>query len=112
MRAGSQIMRLHLYSDATLLSITGAVPAYLLRMRIIDVNTRTERSVTVAYIPQVKGKLLETCKGQEARSENLQRVLLLTFRTLFPASHCGARMDLSNGGRVRISPLPLLYVRD
>lgn len=112
MRAGTRMLVLHLYSDATVLSDSGAVSAYPLRMRIVNVNTKKERWLTVAYIPQVEGKFLDKRKAQEVRSDLLQRVLHLTFRNTIQASHRGAWMDLRDGGRVRVSPRVLLYVCD
>lgn len=112
MRAGTRMLVLHLYSDDTVLSDSGAVSAYPLRMRIANVNTKMERWETLAYIPRVAGRLLDKRKAQEVRSELLQRVLHLTFRNTIQASHLCAWTDLHDCGRVRMSPKVLLYVCD
>lgn len=109
MRAGTRVLGLHLYSDSTVLSGSGAVSAYPLRMRVVNVNTDKEQWMTIAYIPQVEGKFFETRKGQEVRSELLQRVLHLAFRSAIQASHRGVWMDLPGGECVRVSPRALLY---
>lgn len=114
MPEGTKVLGLHIYSDATVLSRSGAVSAYPLRMRVVNVNSSgaTVRWVTIAYIPQVAGKFLDTRKGQEVRSELLQRVLHLAFRSAIQASHTGAWLDLPDGGQMHVSPRALLYVCD
>lgn len=114
MPEGTKVLGLHIYSDATVLTRSGAVSAYPLRMRVVNVSPSgsTERWVTIAYIPQVAGKFLDTRKGQEVRSELLQRVLHLAFRSCIQASHTGAWMELRDGRRVHTSPRALLYVCD
>lgn len=109
---GTQVLVLHLYSDSTVLSGSGAVSAYTLLMRIVNINAKVEQWVTIAYIPQVVGKFMDTSGGHEVRSELLQRVLHLTLRTAIQASHSGAWMDLPDGGKKRVSPRALLYVCD
>jgi len=106
----TRVLAMHLYSDATVLSSSGAVSAYPLRMRIVNVNTKNVRWMTLAYIPQVEAKFLETRKGQEVRSELLQRILHIVFRRSVLASHRGAWLNLPVDGRVLVSPRALLYV--
>jgi len=66
-----RLLAMHLYSDATLLSSSGAVSAYPIRMRVVNVNSKDVRWMTLAYIPQVDANFVETRKGQEVRSELL-----------------------------------------
>ena len=108
----TRVLAMHLYSDATVLSSSGAVSAYPLRMRVVNVNTKDVRWMTLAYIPQVEAKFVETRKGQEVRSELLQRILHIVFRRSVLASHRGAWLNLPGGGRVLVSPRALLYVCD
>ena len=109
---GTRVLGFYLYSDATVLSSSGAVSAYPLRMRVINIDTDEVRWVTLAYIPQVENKFLETMKGQEVRSELLQRIIHVVFRTSLLASHDGTWLNLPGGGCVRVSPRALLYVCD
>ena len=109
---GTRVLGMHLYSDATVLSSSGAVSAYPLRMRVVNINTEQVRWVTLAFIPQVEAKFLETRKGSEVRSELLQRILHVVFRRSMLASHRGVWLDLPGGGQMRVSPRPLLYVCD
>jgi len=46
--SGTRVLGLHLYSDSTVLSNSGAVSAYPLRMRVINITTKEVRWVTVA----------------------------------------------------------------
>ena len=112
MHEDTRVLAMHLYSDATVLSSSGAVSAYPLRMRVVNINTKDVRWVTLAYIPQVESKFIKTRKGHEVRSELLQRILHLVFRGSVLASHRGAWLNLPGGGRVRVSPRALLYVCD
>jgi len=68
--------------------------------------------VTLAYIPQVEAKFLETRKGHEVRAELLQRISHLVCRTSVRASHEEELINLPGGGRMRVSPRALLYVCD
>ena len=70
------------------------------------------RWVTLAYIPQVQEKFLETMRGQEVGAELLQRILHIVFRTSLLESHDGTWLNLPGGGCVRVSPSALLYVCD
>jgi len=70
------------------------------------------RWVTLAYIPQVEAKFLETMRGQEVRAELLQRILHVVFRTSLLADHDGMWLNLPGGGCERVSPRALLYVSD
>jgi len=112
MHEDTRVLTMHLYSDATVLSSSGAVSAYPLRMRVVNINTKDVRWVTLAYIPQVESKFIKTRKDHEVRSELLQRILHLVFRGSVLASHRGAWLNLPGGGRVRVSPRALLYVCD
>jgi len=89
MKEGTRVLAMDLYSDATVLSSSGAVSAYPLRMRVANIETEEVRWATLLYIPQVESKFLETRKGQEVRSELLQRILHLVFRRNVLASHRG-----------------------
>jgi len=111
-RQGTRVLGLHLYSDSTVLSSSGAVSAYPLRMRIVDNINKEVRWVTLAYIPQVESKFLGTRKGHEVRAELLQRTLQLVFRTCMVASHRGVWLQVPGGGSVRVLPRVLLYVCD
>jgi len=64
------------------------------------------------YIPQVEAKFLETRKGQEVRSELLQRNLHIVFRRSVLANHRGPWLNVPGGGRVLVSPRAQLYVCD
>jgi len=66
-----KVLAMHLYSEATFLSSSGAVSAYPLRMRVVNVNSKDVRWMTLAYIPQIEVKFVETRKGQKVRSELL-----------------------------------------
>lgn len=112
MRAGTRVLGLQFNSDSTVISGRGAVSAYPLRMRVVNVDTDKERWITIAYIPQVQGKVFETRKGQEGRSEQLQRVLHIAVRGAIQASHRGVWMDLPGGECVQVPPRELLYVCD
>jgi len=68
--------------------------------------------MTLADIPQVEAKFVETRKGQEVRSELLQRILRIVFRRSVLASHRDACLNLPGGGRVLVSPRAFLYVCD
>jgi len=107
-----RVLGFYIYSDSTVLSNSGAVSAYPLRMRVININTDEVRWVTLTYIPQAKAKFLENMKGQEIRSELLQRILHVLFRTSLLESHTGTWLNLPGGGCVRVSPRALLYVYD
>jgi len=78
---GTRVLGFYLYFDATVLISSGAVSAYPLRMRVINIDTDEGRWVTLAYIPHVENRFLETMKGQEVRSELLQRIIHVVFRT-------------------------------
>ena len=80
MRQGTRVLGLHLYSDSTVLSSSGAVSAYPLRMRIVNSINKEVRWVMLAYIPQVESKFLEMVKGHEVRAELLQLILHIVFR--------------------------------
>jgi len=80
MQRATRVLGMHLYSDATVLSSSGALSAYPLRMRVVNVNTEQVRWVTLAFIPQMEAKFLETRKGSEVRAELLQRILHVVFR--------------------------------
>jgi len=112
MKEGTRVLAMHLYSGEAVLSSSGAVSAYALRMRVANIKTKELRWATLAYIPQVESKFLETRKSQEVRSEPLQRILHLFFRRCVLASHRGEWLSLPSGGRVRVSPRALLYVCD
>jgi len=43
-------------------------------MRVANINTKDVRRVTLAVIPQVESKIVETRKGHEVRSELLQQI--------------------------------------
>jgi len=109
---GTPVLGFYMYSDPTVLSSSGAVSAHPLRMRVIDINTDEVRWVTLAYIPQVEAKFLETMKGQEVRAELLQRIQHVVFRISLLASHDGTWLNLPGGGCVRVSPLALRYECD
>jgi len=81
------------YTRKLLYSRSGAVSAYPLRTRVVNVNTKDVRWKTLAYIPQVEAAFLETRKGQEVRSELLQRILHILFRRSVLASHRGAWLN-------------------
>jgi len=81
-------------------------------MRVVNVNTKDVRWMTLAYIPQVEAKFVETRTGQEVRSELLQRILHIVFRRSVLASHRGAWINLPGGARVLVSRRALLYVCD
>ena len=68
--------------------------------------------MTLAYIPQVESKFLETRKGHEVRAKLLQRILHRVFRTCMVASHRGVWVQVPGGGSVLVSPRVLLYVCD
>jgi len=84
------------------------VSAYQLRMRIVNNVKKEVRWVTLAYIPQVEAKFLETRNGHEVSAELLQRILHLIFRTCMVASHRGVWVQVPGGGSVRVSPRVLL----
>jgi len=109
---GTRELGIYIYSDATVLSSSGAVSAYPLRMRVVIINTDDVRWITLAFIPQVEAKFLETMKGHEVRAELLQRILHDVLRTSLKASHGGTWLNLPGGGCVRVSPRALLYVCD
>jgi len=79
---------------------------------VVNVNTKDVRWMTLSYIPQVEAKFVETRKGQEVRSERLQRILHVVFRRSVLVSHQGAWLNLPGGGRLLVSPRALLYVCD
>eukprot|EP00170_Pyropia_yezoensis_P000464 contig_2464_g465 len=110
---GSFVLGLHVYSDATHVSRSGAYKLYPLRVRVVNVITDDVRFLTVAYIPVVR-KLKETGADEKARrrrSAVLQRVLYLAFRTAIGASHHGAEVTI--GGRVYLAFVRvLLYLGD
>jgi len=68
--------------------------------------------VTLAYIPQVETELLETREGHQVHFELFQRSLHLVCRRSALASHHGACLNKPGGGRVRVSPHFLHYVRE
>ena len=109
---GTRALGFYLYSDSTVLRSSVAVSEYSLRMRVININTDKVRWVTLAYIPQVEAKFLETMRGQEVRAELLQRILHVVFRTSLLADHDGMWLNLPGGGCERVSPRALLYVSD
>jgi len=94
------------------LSSSGAVSVYPLRMRIVNNINKEVRGVTLAYIPKVQSKFLETRKGHEVRAELLQRIVHLFFRTCMVESHRGVLLQVPGNGSVRVSPRVLLYVCD
>jgi len=108
--SGPRVLGLYLYTDATVLSSSGAVSACPLRMRIVNVNSSEKRWFTLVYIPQVETKILDTQKGQKRRSKLLQRILHVVFRTHVKASHDGAWLNLPGGGCVRVSPRAFLCI--
>jgi len=108
----TRVLPMHLYSGATVLSSSGAVSVYSLRMRVVNVNTKDVRWMTHAYIPQVEVRFVETSKVQEVRSELLQWISHIVFRRSVMASHRGAWINLTGGDRVPVSPRALLYVCD
>jgi len=60
--SGTRVLGLHLYSDSTVLSNSGAVSAYPLRMRVINTTTKEVRWVTVA--PPGRGWCRGTAWGE------------------------------------------------
>jgi len=111
-RQGTRVLDLHLYSDSTVLSSSGAMSAYPLRMRIVNNISEELRWVTLAYTPQVDSKFLQTRKGHEVRAERLQRILHLVVYTCMVVSHRGVWLQVPGGGSVRVSPRVLVYVCD
>jgi len=109
---GRRVLGFFLYSDSTFLSSSGAVSAYPLRMRVININTDGVRWVAQAYIRQVDAKFLETKRGQVVRADLLQRILHVVFRTSLLEIHDGTWFNLPGGGCVRVFPRELLYVCD
>jgi len=107
-RQGTRVLGLHIYSDWTGLSSSGAVSAYPLRMRIANNINKDVRWVTLAYILEVEAKFLETRKGHEVRAVLLQRILHLVFRTSMAARHRGVWIKVPSGVSVRISVRVLL----
>ena len=108
----TRVLAMHLYSEATVLSSSGAVSAYPLRMRVVIVNTKHVRWMTHAYIPQVEVRFVETSKVQEERSGLLQLISHIVFPRSVLASHRGAWLKLPGGDRVLVSPRTLPYVCD
>jgi len=93
MHEDTRVLAMHLYSDSTALSSSGAVSAYLLRMRVVNINTKDVRWVTLAFIPQVESQFIKTRNGHEVRFEMLQLILHLIFRGSVLASHRGAWLN-------------------
>jgi len=104
----TRVLGFYIYSDATALSSSGAVSSYLLRMRVVNINTSEVQWITLAFISQVEAKFLETMKGQEVRAELLQRILHVVFRTSLKAAHGWMWLNLQVGGGVCVSPRALL----
>ena len=112
MQRGTRVLGMHLYSNATVLSSSGAVLAYPLRMHVVNINTEQVWWVTLAFIPQVMAKFLKTQEGSQGRAELLQRILHVVLRRSMLASHRGVWLDLPGGEQMRVSPRRLLYVCD
>jgi len=108
----TRVLGFYIYSDATALSSSGAVSSYLLRTRVVNINTSEVQWITLAFISQVEAKFLETMKGQEVRAELLQHILHVVFRTSLKAAHGWMWLNLQVGGGVCVSPRALLYVYD
>lgn len=86
---GTRALGMHLFSNATFLSSSDAASAYPLRMRVVNLNWEKVRRITMAFIPQVEAKFLETQKGREVRAELLQRILPVVFLMDIMTSHRG-----------------------
>lgn len=86
---------------------------YPVRIRLVNVEGEIEW-FTVAYIPVIK--TLKEPNGDERarvrRSNLLQRVLYLVFRTAIAASHKGFEVPLPCGQTARAFPRVLLYICD
>lgn len=61
----TRVLGLHIYSDATVVSSRGAVSAYPLRMRIMNNRSKRERWITLAYIPRLLSRFLNTTRGHK-----------------------------------------------
>jgi len=68
--------------------------------------------VTLAYIPQVEAKFLETRNSHEVRAELLQRISRFFFRTCMIASSRGVCVQVPSGASMRFSARVLQYVCD
>ena len=81
-------------------------------MRVIIIDTDEVQWVILEYITQGEKIFLETMKGQGVRSELLQRIIHVMFRTSLLESHDGTWLNLPGGGCLRVSPRALFYVCD
>lgn len=109
----SFVLGLHVYSDATQISKSGANKLYPLRVCVVNVITDEVRFVTVAYVLVVK-KLKEPGADEKARRRRgavLQRVIYMSFRTAIGASHSGEKVVVRDR-TLRAFLRVLLYLAD
>jgi len=104
------VVGVHLYSNSTVLSRSGAVSNDPLRMRVVNSTHNKVRWVTLAYILKVEAKLLQTREEHEVRAELLQWVWPLFFRACMVESHRRTWLQLPSVRRACVSPSVLLYV--
>lgn len=82
-------------------------------MRIVNIVTKEEEWVTLAYLPVIRKEKEPSAneRARERRSAVLQRVLYLIFRTAISASHRGVQFKF-RGRTLQAFPRLLLYICD
>lgn len=107
------VLALHMYSDASQHSWSGAHKLYPVRARLVNDFSGAVTWGTVANIPLVR-MLTKTAADDRSRLQRgglLQRVLYACMRTAIAASHVGVEVRV--GARMLTAfPRVLLYVRD
>lgn len=86
---------------------------YPLRVRVVNIATKKQKWITVAYIPMVRKQKEAAAdeRGRERRSAVLQRVLYLVFRSTISASRDGVGIEYQ-GRKLKAFPRILLYLCD
>ncbi|KAK1866489.1 hypothetical protein I4F81_009007 [Pyropia yezoensis] len=109
----SFVLGLHLYSDSSQLSWSGAHKLYPVRVRLVNDDTGDIHWMTVAYIPLVRIQVEKAAKERSRlrRCGILQRVLYVCMRTAMAASRFGVEVRMG-GQQLMAFTRVLLYVCD
>eukprot|EP00170_Pyropia_yezoensis_P006818 contig_27790_g6840 len=109
----SFVLGVHLFSDASHISESGAHKLYPLRARLINDVAGEAVWLTLAYIPVISKQKEASAddRARQRRADLLQRVLYLVFRSTMLASYEGVEV-VAGDRKLRAFPRILLYLAD
>lgn len=108
------VLALHVYSDSSVVSWSGAPKLYPVRIKVENVIAKEEVWLTIAYlssVPTEKGPGGAE-RSRQSRIAIIQRVLSFALRRLIRASHTGVGFVNAAGRKLLAFPRVLLYLCD